>query len=49
MGVSKRADDSLSAHAWVEFDGLPLNDGLDVFERYAAMPSRATQFTSSRP
>ena len=49
LGVSKRTDGSLSAHAWVELNGLPLNDGLDVFERYAAMPSRATRFTSSHP
>ena len=44
LGVSKLADGKLSAHAWVELDGLPLNDGADVFERYAALPSSATKF-----
>ena len=41
LGVAKRADGSLSAHAWVEFDGSPLNDGPDVYERYAALPALA--------
>ena len=45
LGVSKLADGNLRAHAWVEFDGLPLNDGPDVLERYAALPSIADQFT----
>lgn len=47
LGVTKLADDSLSAHAWVEFDGSPLNDGLDVLERYTALPSLAGRIPSS--
>lgn len=43
MGVCKLADDSLSAHAWLELDGLPLNDGADVCERYAVLPSLRVQ------
>jgi hypothetical protein len=49
LGVAKRADGSLSAHAWVEFGGAPLNEGADLFERYAALPAFAGQFTSKRP
>lgn len=41
LGVSKLADGNLSAHAWVELEGLPLNDGADVFARYAALPGSA--------
>lgn len=43
LGVSKLADGSLSAHAWLEFDGQPLNEHADVFEHYAALPSRREQ------
>lgn len=39
LGVSKLADGGLSAHAWLEFDGLPLNEHADVFKNYAALPS----------
>jgi hypothetical protein len=46
LGVAKCADGSLSAHAWVEFGGSPLNEGADLFERYAALPSLAGRFTS---
>ena len=49
LGVSKLADGNLSAHAWVELDGLPLNDGPDVFERYAALPSSAAKFRVDHP
>ena len=49
LGVAKRSDGSLSAHAWVEFDGLPLNDGSDVCERYAVLPALASRFTGGRP
>lgn len=49
LGVCKLADGSLSAHAWVEFDGLPLNEGPDVFERYAALPLLAGRFPAHRP
>ena len=43
LGVSRLADGGLSAHAWLEYDGLPLNDHADVLQRYAALPSRAKQ------
>lgn len=43
LGVSKLAGGGLSAHAWLEFDGLPLNDAADVFDRYPALPSRHRQ------
>ena len=49
LGVSKLAYGNLSAHAWVELDGLPLNDGADVFERYAALPSSAIQLRVDHP
>ncbi len=49
LGVAKRADGGLSAHAWVEFDGAPLNEGSDLSARYAVLPSLAGRFTSSRP
>jgi hypothetical protein len=49
LGVTKLADGNLSAHAWVEFDGLPLNDGPDVLERYEALPSRTCKFATSQP
>ncbi len=49
LGVTKLADGSLSAHAWVEFDGLPLNDGPDAIERYAALPSLAGRFRAHQP
>lgn len=39
LGVSKRSDGGLSAHAWVEHEGLPLNEGPDVAERFAALPA----------
>lgn len=47
LGVAKLADGSLSAHAWVELDGVPLNDGPDVAERYAALPSHEGRFPGS--
>lgn len=43
LGVSKLPDGRLSAHAWLELDGLPLNDRADVFERYAALPAAPKQ------
>jgi hypothetical protein len=46
LGVSKLANGSLHAHAWLEFEGLPLNDRTDVFERYAALPSYSNKTTS---
>lgn len=44
LGVCKPAGGALAAHAWVEHDGLPLNDGADVFERYTALTSSAAKF-----
>lgn len=38
FGVARLAEGGLSAHAWVELDGLPLNDSLDVFVKYAVLP-----------
>jgi hypothetical protein len=49
LGVAKLADGKLSAHAWVEIDGLPLNDGADVCGRYATFPSSPTKFSVDRP
>jgi hypothetical protein len=49
LGVSKLANGSLAAHAWIELDGLPLNDKLDVRERYVALPSSAIKFQVDRP
>jgi hypothetical protein len=46
LGVAKRADGSLSAHAWVEFDGSPLNEGADLFERYAVLPTLVGRMTT---
>jgi hypothetical protein len=33
---TRRHEDQLEAHAWVEFEGSPLNEYDDVRERYAA-------------
>lgn len=49
LGVSKRADGGLSAHAWVEFDGLPLNAGQDLLVRYAALPSPPRRHPAGHP
>ena len=49
LGVTRFADGSMTAHAWVELDGLPINDSPDVFERYAALPSLAGRFRTSHP
>ncbi len=49
LGVSKLADGSLSAHAWIELDGMPLGDGPDVFERYACLNSTTAGFQADRP
>ena len=38
LGVSLAAS-QLSAHAWVEFGGVPINDVPDVAHRYAAFDS----------
>ncbi len=35
VGVRKEVD-SFEAHAWVEYNGLPVNDRPDVHQRYAA-------------
>ena len=49
LGVSKLADGRLAAHAWVELDGQPLNDGADVLQRYVALPVSATKFQFDHP
>ena len=49
LGVSKMANGSLSAHAWVELDGLVLNDGPGVSERYAAFTSTAAKIRVHPP
>jgi hypothetical protein len=49
LGVSKLTAGGLSAHAWVELDGLPLYDGPDVHERYAALPCSTAIPTTGRP
>lgn len=45
---TRKGDAGFEAHAWVEFDGLSLNEGRDVYLRYAAFdgpinPSEASQ------
>ena len=40
LGVSK-TDARLEAHAWVEYQGLPLNENQDVHERFAAFDKTA--------
>ncbi len=49
LGVAKLADGSLSAHAWIELDGMPLGDGPEVFERYACLNTAAAGFQADRP
>lgn len=49
LGVSTPGDGKLIAHAWVELDGLPLNDGADVSRRYAALRTAAIQSQGGRP
>lgn len=39
MGVSRCPDGGLSAHAWVEHEGQPLNDEFDVLARFAVLPT----------
>ena len=36
IGAGLIADQELSAHAWVEVDGVPVNDVADVRERYGS-------------
>jgi len=49
LGVSKLSDGNLDAHAWVELDGVPLNDAADISARYAPLPACATQSRVDRP
>lgn len=49
LGVSKPAEGTLSAHAWVELDGQPLDDSADLRHRYAAFPASATEFRAHHP
>lgn len=39
LGVAIPPCGDLSAHAWVEFEGLPLNDAADVAEKFAILPA----------
>ena len=41
LGVAPPAGALLSAHAWVELDGIPLNESAHVLERYHALPPLA--------
>jgi hypothetical protein len=38
MGVAEPVDGRLAAHAWIEYDGAPVNDTQDVHTRYHALP-----------
>jgi len=38
--IGARMDPGLSAHAWVELDGIALSDPQEVTERYVAITSR---------
>ena len=49
LGVSKLTDGNLAAHAWIDLDGQPLNDSVDVFDRYAAFSTSATRIQVDRP
>ena len=40
LGVSKSAEGKLAAHAWVELNGMPLNDNTGVLMRFAVLPLR---------
>lgn len=38
LGVARPCGGDVSAHAWVEFDGSPLNDAPDVAKRFVVLP-----------
>ena len=43
MGLTK-SDSKLIGHAWVEIDGIAINDSADVGEKYPALQSAASEF-----
>lgn len=49
LGVSRLPDGALSAHAWVELEGQPLDDSADLRHRYAAFPASATELRGRHP
>ncbi len=40
VGTLAPTDDDLPAHAWVEVDGVPVNDDSDVRDRYGSFGLR---------
>lgn len=38
IGVRLGDDNSLSAHAWVEFEGIPINDRTDIGDSFKIIP-----------
>lgn len=48
LGVTKLASGNLSAHAWVEMEGTPLNDGADLSKLYVALPGFPNQYRTDR-
>lgn len=41
LGIARFPHEGFAAHAWVELDGVPLNDRPDIAERYAAVEAGA--------
>jgi len=39
LGVCKAGDGRFAAHAWVEIDGEPLGEDLELLARYSALPA----------
>jgi hypothetical protein len=48
FGVSRPDDGKFAAHAWVELDGLPLNDSADILGLYWALPAYPTRIRADR-
>ena len=46
---TRRAGPALEAHAWVEHEGVPLNDTADVAERFASFPALPASGRSGAP
>ena len=38
IGVHLGDDNSLSAHAWVEYEGVPINDRTDIGDSFNIVP-----------
>lgn len=47
LGTLAPTDDDLPAHAWVEVDGVPVNDDPDVRERYGSFGLRLPRLGES--